>query len=86
MPYDSWSTALGSKPSSCFNSLLKRYSSTMMVILKAPTFGGHQDPHIFTNWLHAMDQFFEQIGLLNDRESLVCQDETDRQSQRILVQ
>ena len=45
-----------------------------MVILEAPMFGGYQDPRIFNIWLHEIDRFFKQEGLLDK----VCQDETHR--------
>ena len=47
-----------------------------MVILEAPMFGGYQDPRIFNIWLHEIDQFSKQEGLLDK----VCQEETHRSS------
>jgi hypothetical protein len=35
-----------------------------MVVLEAPTFDGRLDPWTLINWLGEMDQFFDQIGLL----------------------
>ena len=35
-----------------------------MVVLEAPTFDGRPDPWTLINWLGEMDQFFDQIGLL----------------------
>lgn len=33
-----------------------------------PTFDGHWDAWIFTNWSHKMSQFFEQIHLLDEQK------------------
>ncbi len=38
-----------------------------MLILEAPTFDGYQDPWIFNNWLCEMEQFFEQVDLLDNK-------------------
>jgi hypothetical protein len=41
-------------------------------MLEAPTFDGHPDPWMFTKWLHEMDQFFNQIGLLDAEKTRVA--------------
>ena len=39
-----------------------------IIILEPPTFDDCQDPWIFNNWLHDMDQLFEQVGLSNNKK------------------
>lgn len=41
---------------------------TIIVVHNSDVRSSHQDPWIFTNWLHEMDQFFGQMGLFDNKD------------------